>query len=72
MVEQLNLELGDARLEIPWGGLSPRELTRCGKLFSFEASPTGGPIQVDPAQLTLFLKGSPSWHVDTAARARDL
>jgi len=31
--DQLELDLGDARLRIPWGGLSPRSLTRGGKLF---------------------------------------
>ncbi len=57
--EQMELELEDARLKIPWGGRSPRSLTKCGKLFILAESPTGGPIRSDPLQLTLFLKGSP-------------
>jgi len=57
--DQLELVLEDARLNIPWGGRSPRSLTKCGKLFILAESPTGGPIQVDPRQLTLFLKGNP-------------
>ena len=58
--EQLELELDDARPEIPWGGRSPRSLTKCGKLFIVAELPAGGLIQVDPTQLLLFLKGSPS------------
>ena len=56
--EQLELELDDARLMIPWGGRSPRTLTKCGKLFMLRAAPTGGAI-VDANQLTLFLQGNP-------------
>ena len=54
---QLQLALEDARLKIPWGGRSPRELTECGKLFIHWEHPAGGPIQVDPNQYTLFLQG---------------
>ena len=57
--EQLELELKDARLRIPWGGRSPRSLTRCGKLFILAEIPAGGLIQVDPQQFTTFLKGNP-------------
>jgi len=60
--EQLELELNDERRAIPyipWGGRSPRSLTRSVKLFSFGAPPTGGLIRDCPLQLTLFLKGSP-------------
>ena len=58
--DQLELELDDVRLSIPWGGRSPRSLTDCGKLFRLQPLPTGGPIQlVDPTQFTIFLKGNP-------------
>ena len=53
---QLELELNDARLSIPWDGRSPRSLTKCGKLFILAESPTGGLIQDDPNQYTLFLQ----------------
>ena len=52
---QLELDLEDARLRIPWGGRSPRSLTECGKLFILAESPTGGLIRMDPNQFTLFL-----------------
>ena len=42
--DQLELELagpGRAWLE-PWGGLSPRVLTRTFKIFRLEATPPGG------------------------------
>ncbi len=55
--EQLELELTDARPKIPWGGRSPRSLTRCGKLFILSEPPTGGLIRIAPNQLLLFLKG---------------
>ena len=61
---QLELELGDAHLEIPWGGRSPRSLTKCGKLFILSESPAGGLLEVDCDQFTIFLKGSPSWLVE--------
>ena len=54
---QLELELNDARLEIPWDGRSPRSLTKCGKLFIRKESPTGGLIWKDLNQITLFLQG---------------
>ncbi len=54
---QLILELEDARLRIPWGGRSPRSLTRCGKLFSLVAPPPGGLVEDAKDQLLLFLKG---------------
>ena len=58
--DQLQLELDDVRVEIPWGGVSPRTLTRCGKLFTLEGPPTGGlHVDADPAQLTIFLQGNP-------------
>jgi len=56
--DQLELELDDVRLRIPWGGRSPRELTRCGKLFILSELPTGGPNLDAPDQLTMFLKGT--------------
>ncbi len=55
--EQLELELGDARLRIPWGGRSPRSLTECGKLFILWEPPPGGLERGDPQQFTIFLKG---------------
>ncbi len=55
--EQLELELNDVRVRIPWGGRSPRSLTECGKLFMLRAAPTGG--ATDTNQFTLFLKGTP-------------
>ena len=54
---QLELELNDARLEIPWGGRSPRSLTKCGKLFILGELPAGGLIRNAPHQYTLFLQG---------------
>ncbi len=56
--DQLELELDDARVRIPWGGRSPRDLTKCGKLFILEELPTGG-LNLDASQFTLFLKGNP-------------
>ena len=56
--EQLELELDDARLRIPWGGRSPRSLTKCGKLFSLQALPTGGLNRGDALQWQMFLKGT--------------
>ena len=57
--DQLELVLDDARLRIPWGGRSPRSLTKCGKLFILGELPTGGLIRDAGSQLTLFLKGTP-------------
>ena len=57
--DQLELELDDARVRIPWGGRPPRELTRVWKTFSVDALPTGGSIMTDPFQYTMFLKGTP-------------
>ncbi len=45
--EQLSLELagpGRSWLE-PWGGKSPRGLTKAFERFSLRASPAGGPIR---------------------------
>jgi len=57
--DQLELELNDARLRIPWGGRSLRSLTKCGKLFILEELPTGGQVEDDPQQLLILLKGGP-------------
>ena len=57
--EQLELELDDVRVRIPWDGVSPRMLTKCGKLFSLKAAPARGSIGNAPDQLTMFLKGTP-------------
>ena len=56
--EQLELELDDARLRIPWGGRSPRSLTECGKLFIHSKLPTGGLNRGDPLQWQICLKGN--------------
>ena len=45
-VSQCELQLGDKRRVIPWDGVSPRLLTRCGKLFSLRAPPPGGLIEL--------------------------
>jgi len=61
--EQRELDLDDVRARIPWGGRSPRELTL--SLTNVENSSINSkPATVDdnftdPAQVTLFLKGSP-------------
>jgi len=56
---EYELLLGDERLTVPWGGRSPRSLTKCAKLLIRKECPTGGPIlDADPAQLTMFLKGT--------------
>ncbi len=57
--DQLELELNDVRLKIPWGGRSPRSLTKCGKLFILSERPTGGSIW-SAIQYILFLKGNPN------------
>ena len=56
-VVQLELELDDARLIIPWGGRSPRTLTRLWISRIVAEPPTGGLIRTGPDQLTLFLQG---------------
>jgi len=63
-LRQLELELNDARLRIPWGGHSPRTLTKMWKTRILSEPPTGGPVQGDPLQFTAFLKGNPSWLVE--------
>ena len=55
---QLELELNDRRVTVPWEYVDLRSLTKCGKLFIRKELPAGGPIR-DAAQLTLFLKGNP-------------
>ena len=55
--EQLELELDDARLVIPWDGRSPRSLTRMWKSRIVAELPAGGPIRNAPNQYTLFLHG---------------
>ncbi len=55
--DQLELELNDERRLIPWGGQSPRSLTKYGKLFILAESPTGGLVRKVPDQYTLFLQG---------------
>jgi len=65
--EQLSMDLGDVRREIPWQGRSPRSLTRVARGAScvVDKSSIHCPsreaerFDADPAQLTLFLQGSP-------------
>ena len=57
--EQLELQLDDARLRIPWDGRSPRTLTRCGKLFILAEPPPGGLELEDPNQYQALVKGAP-------------
>ena len=66
--EQLELVLLDKRLKRvvrPWGGRSPRDLTRSSRMFKLGASPPGGSaggweavglsgLVRDPDQLLLF------------------
>ncbi len=56
---QLSLMLGDSRR--PWGGRSPRDLTRAAELFRLAPEGTGRSIeaQVNVAQLELFPQESP-------------
>ncbi len=56
--EQLELELGDERVRIPWGGQSPRGLTKAAKRFILVESPTGGLYEDDRVQMKIFLKGN--------------
>ncbi len=52
---QLELELDDVRLRLPWGGRSPRGLTRAHELFIFKAQAEKSTSAiVDPAQGDLF------------------
>jgi len=59
--DQLELQLDWARE--PWGGVSPRYLTRGSCVVDKSdvewASREAERFDVDPAQLTLFLKGTP-------------
>ncbi len=55
--EQLVLSLDDVRLKrvvVPWGGRSPRVLTRAWERFSLEAQ--GGGREVDPRQVEMFAR----------------
>ena len=54
--EQLLLDL-----KMPWGGISPRFLTRGAELYSFTAQGTGrpDPVRIEAVQLELFPKGTP-------------
>ena len=57
---QLELELGDQRVTIPWEGLNLRELCKCGKLRRFAKAARRDEIYTDAAQFTMFLQGTPS------------
>ena len=53
---QLVLELGDAKLRIPWGGRAPRELTKIRKTLFLRREPQKDDrFFVDPGQYDLFL-----------------
>jgi len=64
-VVQTELALGDAQVQVPWGGQSPRELTRVGiGLFSKRERGEDDRFFVDPRQVDLFraaMKGSPEY-----------
>ena len=54
--DQLNLRLEDPRVRIPWGGISPRDLTRSRlALFSRQEPQKDDRFFVDPDQYDLFL-----------------
>ena len=59
---QLDLELGDARARVPWGGQSPRSLTRVAILLSSQRERAGDVQYVDPAQYDLFDRGAGQAH----------
>ena len=44
---QLELELGDRRVRIPWEGTLPRALTRCAQSFIFKAQAAKGRPQIN-------------------------
>ena len=53
--EQREFELDDVRLVLPWGGRSPRELTRARVSFIFKAGAVKKRERIrDPRQLDLF------------------
>ena len=55
---QLSLRLGVK--EAPWGGKSPRTLTKAFRIFSLAADGTPPPIETPTAvQLELFPEGTP-------------
>ncbi len=62
---QLELELDDARVRIPWGGQTPRSLTKVQKaLFLSQAAKKCKRFFVDPEQTDLFRaakKGPPRY-----------
>jgi len=61
---QFELALGDARLQLPWGGRSPRGLTLSTCVVDNSAvkceSREAECFDADPAQFTIFLKGNQS------------
>ena len=58
--EQLELELDDVRLRVPWEGRSPRGLTRGAKLlFLSRAAQKSMSAFVDPEQGDLFKLAAP-------------
>ena len=58
---QLELDLVDVRLRIPWQGVSPRDLTRVQISLSLERERQGH--EVDPLQYDLFGGGVRGAHL---------
>lgn len=62
---QLDLELTDVRVRIPWGGQSPRALTKINmSLFSRREPQKDDSFFIDPNQYDLFraaIKGRPQY-----------
>ena len=56
---QLELELEDVRVRVPWDGRSPRALTRCAMrpIFKARAAKKHERICLDPFQLEFALTG---------------
>jgi len=56
VIAQFELELADRRKAVPWGGRSPRDLTREGirRIFEARAGEKHESFFVDPDQFDLF------------------
>ncbi len=64
---QLELELDDVRLNLPWDGRSPRGLTRAAmSLFSSQEAQKSVSAFVDPEQGDLFKKAAPEQYSGAA------
>ncbi len=57
--EQLELDLDDVRVVVPWSGTSPRELTRCYKALFLRRKPQRVIEFITPEQCDLFTKAPP-------------